>query len=267
MIGTGARPVRPDLPGIDGALGPRRPDPRRRRPTARSRRGEPCRDVVVVGAGYIGLEMAEAFIGAARPCHGGRGRRPGDGHARRRTWRAGSRDAMPRLGHRAAARRAGQGVRARRSSARPTAALAADLVVLGLGVEPNSELAGDAGIELGVARRDPGRPAAAHERRRRVGRRGLLPTPSTSCPDGACTSPSARWPTARPASPASTSPAATRPSPVSSAPPSPEGVRDRGRRAPASPRPSAPRPASGRGGDDREHDPGRLLPDGRGRSP
>ena len=47
-----------------------------------------CEEVVVVGGGYIGLEMAEAFIrrGAARDAR--RGRRPADEHARSRHGRA-----------------------------------------------------------------------------------------------------------------------------------------------------------------------------------
>src|SRR4051812_49254995 len=61
MFGTGARPLRPDLPGIDepwvhGVQNLE--DGTRLVEAAEATR---CRDVIVVGAGYIGLEMAEAF--------------------------------------------------------------------------------------------------------------------------------------------------------------------------------------------------------------
>ena len=62
MIGTGARPRRPPIPGIDGpdiygvqTLG----DGARLLERVRA---TPPKRVVVVGGGYIGLEMAEAFV-------------------------------------------------------------------------------------------------------------------------------------------------------------------------------------------------------------
>src|SRR3954468_21988892 len=61
MLGMGARPRRPDLPGMDSGmvhgvqtLGDAGPLP------ARAEKG-PCDRVVVVGGGYIGLEIAEPF--------------------------------------------------------------------------------------------------------------------------------------------------------------------------------------------------------------
>ena len=62
LIATGGNPVRPDLPGIDNphvhgvqTLGDAE------RLLAEVTSGD-VREVVVVGGGYIGLEMAEAFV-------------------------------------------------------------------------------------------------------------------------------------------------------------------------------------------------------------
>ncbi len=61
IIATGAEPLRPDLPGIDGAgiLGVQSLADGRAVIEALE---EKPQDVVVVGSGYIGLEMAEAFV-------------------------------------------------------------------------------------------------------------------------------------------------------------------------------------------------------------
>ena len=148
MIGTGARPVRPDLPGIDepwvhgvqtledgSAL------------LEAVERGR-CRDVVVVGAGYIGLEMAEAFHrrGAQVTLV------DADDHVMGRTLDPDISECLGdalaklgvevRLGERVEAFEGGRVITG-------TGALPADLVVLGLGVEPNSQLAEEAGLELG----------------------------------------------------------------------------------------------------------------------
>ena len=61
-VATGARPTRPDLPGIDldHVQGVQTlDDAKGLLDHARTSR---CRSVVVVGGGYIGLEMAEAFV-------------------------------------------------------------------------------------------------------------------------------------------------------------------------------------------------------------
>lgn len=148
VLGTGSRPVRPDLPGIDGAQvhGVQTLDDAARllHYAQRSR----CRHVVVVGGGYIGLEMAEAFVrrGAvvavveasdhvmatldadmAEPLH----------------------VALRGLGIdlRLETAVTGFGERAVETAEGP---VRADLVVLGIGVLPNSGLAADAGIDLGV---------------------------------------------------------------------------------------------------------------------
>lgn len=147
-LGTGARPVRPDLPGIDAPFvhGVQTVDDGVHL-LEHARRSE-CRRVVVVGGGYIGLEMAEAFVrwGAEVTLI--------DGNDQvMRTFdpdmAAPIRDALVahgvdvRLGVRAEGFGAGQV----ETSGGP---IDADLVVLGLGVVPNAELAADAGIETGV---------------------------------------------------------------------------------------------------------------------
>jgi len=62
VIGTGARPIRPDMPGVDapGVHGVQTLDDGQALLDSLARtRG---RRAVVVGAGYIGVEMAEAFV-------------------------------------------------------------------------------------------------------------------------------------------------------------------------------------------------------------
>ena len=51
--------------------------------------------------------------------------------------------------------------------------MASDLVVVGVGVKPSVELAGEAGAEIGEHRRHPGGPANEDQFARRLGRRGL----------------------------------------------------------------------------------------------
>ncbi len=147
-LATGARPVRPDLPGIDGSWihGVQTlEDAAELLATVESGR---CRSVVVVGGGYIGLEMAEAFLergatvtlvdGAPQPM----------------------RTMDPELGARVADALRCHGVDVRLGTKvegfgdhvvhTADGDLPADLAVLGLGVAPASKLAGDAGITLGV---------------------------------------------------------------------------------------------------------------------
>jgi NADPH-dependent 2,4-dienoyl-CoA reductase/sulfur reductase-like enzyme len=147
-FGTGARPILPDLPGIDEPWvrgvqnledGAALLDH-----AQRSR----CRDVIVVGAGYIGLEMAEAFHR--------RGARVTLVDAADHVM---SRTLDPELGARISDELAALGVKVRLGEkvesfdkgkvVTANGALPADLVVLGLGVEPNAELASDAGVVLG----------------------------------------------------------------------------------------------------------------------
>lgn len=148
-LGTGAVPVRPDLPGIDG-------DHIHGVQTLEDAAhlldhlaGDPVGHVVVVGGGYIGLEMAEAFVRRA---------------AESVTVVERSEEVMgtldPDMGALVgeALRRFGAGVRtgvaveAFEPGVVHTSAgdLPADLVVLGLGVAPNTALAAGAGVETGA---------------------------------------------------------------------------------------------------------------------
>ncbi|MFI5659035.1 FAD-dependent oxidoreductase [Streptomyces sp. NPDC051684] len=154
VIATGARPVRPDLPGIDapGVHGVQTlDDGQALLDTLRATEG---RHAVVVGAGYIGVEMAEALI------HRGyevtvvnRGAEP-----------MSTLDAdMGRLVHEAMTGMGitmvddaevtkiltGDGGRAR-AVATDDAEYPADVVVLGIGVRPETGLAREAGLPLGA---------------------------------------------------------------------------------------------------------------------
>jgi NADPH-dependent 2,4-dienoyl-CoA reductase/sulfur reductase-like enzyme len=147
-VATGARPTRPELPGIDGAsvLGVQTlDDAKALLDRARTSR---CESVVVVGGGYIGLEMAEAFVRRGATV----------------TLVEGGDHVMHTLDPDMAARllepMRGLGIDVRLGT-KVTGfepgrvhlgddALAADLVVLGLGVTPNGELAGEAGVALGA---------------------------------------------------------------------------------------------------------------------
>jgi len=148
VIGTGARALRPPLPGIDlpfvwgvATLS----DGRALLAEAERRR---CQNVVVVGGGYIGLEMAEAFkrwgadvtvVEAGEQVMGSL-----DADMAQLVV-----DAMQRL---AIPVRTGVSVTGFEPGTVLTddGPLTAEVVVLGMGVTPNSELARDAGIELGA---------------------------------------------------------------------------------------------------------------------
>src|SRR5918999_2304282 len=62
MIGTGARPRRPDLPGMDSDLVHGVQTLGDAGDLLRHAESGACERIVVVGGGYIGLEMAEAFV-------------------------------------------------------------------------------------------------------------------------------------------------------------------------------------------------------------
>lgn len=148
-MATGARPIRPDLPGIDGPdiYGVQTLDDARALLAAAA--AGRIRDVVVVGAGYIGLEMAEAFLR--------RGSRvtivDQDPHP------MGTFDAdmgakvAEAVRHFGITLRCGEKVTGFSPGTVHTADgdLRADLTILGLGVAPNSGLATDAGLDAGAA--------------------------------------------------------------------------------------------------------------------
>lgn len=150
QVGTGARPIRPDLPGIDlpHIHGVQTVDDGVAL-LERARQSN-CRKVAVIGGGYIGIEMAEAFVrwGAAVTLIEGNDQvmRTLDPDMAAPIVQAMRRQGIEvRLGVRA------QGFDDKQVHT-DAGAIDADLVVLGLGVTPNSELAGDAGVTLGVRR-------------------------------------------------------------------------------------------------------------------
>ena len=148
LVATGARPRRPDLPGIDG------PDIYGVQTLGDGARllerinAEAVGRVVVVGGGYIGLEMAEAFV-----------RRGATVTVVERSAEV-MRTLDPDMGSMVSRAMRRHGVEVRCSTTivgfdpgvvhTEAGDLLADLVVLGLGVEPNSALAGEAGLELGA---------------------------------------------------------------------------------------------------------------------
>ncbi len=148
-IATGARPVRPDLPGIASELvhGVQTLDDAAH--LLAHAKAARCANVVVVGGGYIGLEMAEAFVrwGAeVTIVEGGE-------HIMSTLDPDMAILVEATLGRHGIALHTGRRVEGFEPGRVLTAAgpLAADLVVLGLGVTPNSALAGAAGVELGAA--------------------------------------------------------------------------------------------------------------------
>jgi NADPH-dependent 2,4-dienoyl-CoA reductase/sulfur reductase-like enzyme len=165
VIATGARPIRPPLPGIelDQVRGVQTLDDAK--VLLDRARTQECRRVVVVGAGYIGLEMAEAFLA--------RGSEVTLLDAAPQVMRTLDPDMAERL--RPEIERRGVALRldAKVTGFEPGAVLTADgsipadLVVLGLGVTPNSGLAADAGVRLGV------RDAISVDRRQRTSAEGV----------------------------------------------------------------------------------------------
>ena len=148
VVATGARPRRPDLPGSDleCVQGVQTLDDARR--LLEFARGSRCEKVVVVGGGYVGLEMAEAFLrwGARVTvvCDAPQVMPTLDPDMASLVERAmGALDIEVRLGTRVVGFEEG----AVQTEEGP---IPADLVVLGMGVAPNSELAAEAGLEVGV---------------------------------------------------------------------------------------------------------------------
>ncbi len=147
MIATGGAPVRPDLPGIDLPLvhGVQNLVDAQK---LLSLAAEGCPRIEIVGGGYIGLEMAEAYV--ERGC----------------TATVIEKAAQPLavvdadFGNRVAEAMQSHGIDVRCGTSvegfEPDAVVTgdgridADLVILGIGVRPRSELAGAAGIEVGV---------------------------------------------------------------------------------------------------------------------
>jgi len=147
-LATGARPRRPPIPGIDGpqVYGVQTLEDAAR--LLEAVKSDQCDQVVVIGGGYIGLELAEAFLK----------RQASVTVVERADEVMGTLD--PDMGALvgAAMRRhgimvhTGEAVTAIEPAAVVTTqrSIPADLVILGLGVEPNAELAAEAGLAVGV---------------------------------------------------------------------------------------------------------------------
>lgn len=165
MISTGAKPRLLDAPGVDAdwvrgvqTLG----DGTDLFALAKK---DGCREVVVVGGGYIGLEMAEAFLR----------------HGSKVTLVEGADHLMGTLDADMAApitaALEGLGVQVRlgvrvegfedHAVQTDGGTISADVAILGTGVVPNSQIAGDAGIPLGV------RDAITVDRQQRTGVEGV----------------------------------------------------------------------------------------------
>jgi NADPH-dependent 2,4-dienoyl-CoA reductase/sulfur reductase-like enzyme len=148
MLGMGARPIRPDLPGIDLPMvhGVQTLDDAGH--LLHDAETSACRNVVVVGGGYIGLELAEAFVE-----RGARVTVLESGsqvmHTLDEDMAAPVEDAMRRVGIdvRVGSPATGFADRIAQTDAGP---ILADLVILGIGVEPNTALLEGTDIELGV---------------------------------------------------------------------------------------------------------------------
>ncbi|WP_250401057.1 FAD-dependent oxidoreductase [Streptomyces cellostaticus] len=154
VIGTGARPVRPDMPGVDapGVHGVQTLDDGEALLDSLER--APGRRAVVVGAGYIGVEMAEALINRGfEVTVVNRGREPMstlDPDMGRMVH-----GAMEGLGitmvNDAEVTRVLTGEDGRiRAVATEGAEYPADVVVLGIGVRPETSLARAAGLPVGA---------------------------------------------------------------------------------------------------------------------
>ncbi|MCX5375229.1 FAD-dependent oxidoreductase [Streptomyces sp. NBC_00091] len=154
VLATGARPVRPKLPGIGahGVYGVQSLDDGQRLMEGLER--TPGRRAVVVGAGYIGVEMAEALVGRGYEVtvlH--RGEQP----MATLDPDMGSlvHGAMNGMGIRTVSRAEVTEVltdeegRARAVATADGQEYPADVVVLGIGVEPRTALARAAGLPLG----------------------------------------------------------------------------------------------------------------------
>ena len=150
LIATGGTPIRPDLPGIDLPFihGVQNLDDAAHLLDHAEGLAERCQRVVVVGSGYIGLEMAEAFV--ERGCSAV--------VVEKAPQPMGTLD--PEMGALVATAMVAHGLDLRCGVAvtgfEPETVLTddgpigADLVVLGIGVAPNAVLAAEAGLDLGV---------------------------------------------------------------------------------------------------------------------
>lgn len=166
-IATGARPTRPDLPGIhlDHVRGVQTlDDGKTLLEIARTSR---CERVVVVGGGYIGLEMAEAFTR-----WGAKVTVVESAPQLMSTLDSDMADRllapMARMGIEVRLNTKVAGFEHGRVLVDEDDSIPADVAVLGLGVTPNGELAAGAGIEVGA------RGAIAVDRQQRTSAEGVF---------------------------------------------------------------------------------------------
>ena len=148
LLATGAAPIRPDLPGIGEGFVRGVQTLADAAALLDHAATIECKDVVVVGSGYIGLEMAEAFVQ--------RGARVTVVEAGPQPMRTLDED----MGRLVADALVASGAELRLDTAvegfepgmvhTSAGSIRADLVVLGIGVAPNTALAGAAGVPLGV---------------------------------------------------------------------------------------------------------------------
>jgi len=166
LVATGARPTRPPLPGIDldHVKGVQTLDDAK--VLLDHARSQQCHNVVVVGGGYIGLEMAEAFKrwGAEVTVVEGEDQlmRTLDADMAQRLL-----EPMAKMGIDVRLSSPVEGFEPGQVLLRGGERLPADLVLLGLGVTPNAELAAEAGVATGV------RGALSVDRRQRTNLDGV----------------------------------------------------------------------------------------------
>lgn len=153
LLATGASPVRPDLPGLDldGVMGLSSLSSGLNL-LERVRAAPPGR-VVVVGGGYIGIEMAEVFAEIGSDVHL-IDMAPQVMTTMDQEMAAPIQEAMERVGVTLSLGEALVGVEATpigsvEAVRTDHGRYPADLVILGMGVKPNSKLAREAGLELG----------------------------------------------------------------------------------------------------------------------
>lgn len=156
VIATGAKPFRPELPGIDAPWVRGVQTLVDANELLRHASDVSCREVVVVGGGYIGLEMAEAFVrwGATvtvlEAADHVMGSLDADFAERiHASLRGIGVDVRTNTGVLGFESRKGES-NDRGSVTTEDGAIPADVVVLGMGVAPSSELADAAGLALGV---------------------------------------------------------------------------------------------------------------------
>ena len=224
LIATGARPTRPQMPGLDsdGVFGVQTLDDGAAVNAYLEQR--PVETAVVVGGGYIGLEMAEAMV------HRGIDvtvveAAPQVMPTLDADMAAGLVTALEDIGITVRLDTPVQGFAADdeghvRAVTTDEGELPADLVFLGLGTRPESASPRTPGSR---SARPAGSSWTADSTRRSTasGPPVTAPRPSTGWPGSPSPSRSARSRTSRAASPASTSAAARRASRACSAPPSP----------------------------------------------